>query len=127
MPIQPILYQDDVARLSLDLESAQMGNNKMEAMAESKLLDYNLDKSCFILVGQKNPKKEMQEQVDAKPLQLCGRNMKQETEAKYLGDWLSSFDLSASVDVTIKKRKGLTYLAMYDNRTVIEDCRSMVC
>ena len=30
-----------------------------------------LTKSCFILVGQKNPKKEMQEQVDAKPLQDC--------------------------------------------------------
>ena len=69
----------------------------------------------------------MQEQLDAKPLQLCGRDMKQETEAKYLGDWLSSFGLSASVDVTIKKRKGLTYLAIYDIRAVIEDCRSMVC
>ena len=44
VPIQPILYQDDVARMSLDLESAQMGNNKMEALAETKLLDYNLDK-----------------------------------------------------------------------------------
>ena len=29
--------------------------------------------------------------------------------------------------MTIKKRKGLTYLAIYDIRAVIEDCRSMVC
>ena len=47
IPLQPILYQDDVARMSDDLKSAQMGNNKMEALAETKLLSYNLDKFCF--------------------------------------------------------------------------------
>ena len=36
VPFQPILFQDDVARMSLDLESAQMGNDKMEAMEESE-------------------------------------------------------------------------------------------
>ena len=43
--LQPIVYQDDVARMSVDLESAQTGNNKMEAMAESKILNYNRDKT----------------------------------------------------------------------------------
>lgn len=32
VPLQPILFQDDGSRLLLDLESAQMGNNKIEAM-----------------------------------------------------------------------------------------------
>ena len=35
LQLQPVLYQDDVARLSLDIESTQMGNNKMETMAET--------------------------------------------------------------------------------------------
>ena len=39
--LQPLLYQDDEARLSTDLESVQMGNTRMEALAETKLLDYN--------------------------------------------------------------------------------------
>ena len=33
--LKPILYQDNVARLSLDLEATQMGINKMETMAET--------------------------------------------------------------------------------------------
>ena len=41
------------ARLSQDLESAQAGNNKMEAISDSKLLNYNLDKSCFLFMGNK--------------------------------------------------------------------------
>ena len=84
LAIQPIICQDDVARLSVDLESAQMGNNKMEAMAESKLLNYNLDKSCFLLIGNTNAKQGMQDQLSSQTLQLCGQDMRQETEAKYL-------------------------------------------
>ena len=127
VPLQPILYQDDVARMSLDLESAQMGNNKMEAMAETKLLNYNLDKSCFLLVGKEKARNVMQQQLNSQPLTLCGQNMKQETSAKYLGEWISCHGLSDSVDVTVKKRKGLTTLAIYEIRAVIEDCRSWVC
>ena len=53
--------------------------------------------------------------------------MKQEMEAKYLGDWLSCHGLSDSVNITVKKRKGLVTLSIYEIRAVIEDCRSQVC
>ena len=125
--LQPILYQDDVARMSVDLESAQMGNNKMEAMAESKLLNYNLEKSCFLLVGKEAARNEMQQQLLNHPLTLCGQNMKQENSAKYLGDWISCLGLAGSVDATVKKRKGLATLAIFEIRAVIEDCRSEIC
>ena len=127
VPLQPILFQDDVARMSLDLESAQMGNDKMEAMAESKLLDYNLDKSCFIIIGKIKARLEMQKQLQNCPLMLCGSNMKEEKHAKYLGDWLSCHGLADSVNVTVKKRKGLVTLSIYEIRAVIDDCRSQVC
>jgi hypothetical protein len=42
----PALFQDDVSRVCLDPVSAQMGNAKMEAMAKTKLLDFNIEKSC---------------------------------------------------------------------------------
>lgn len=43
--LRPLIFQDDVARLSEDRQSAQSGNDKMETMIETKLLDFNLDKS----------------------------------------------------------------------------------
>jgi hypothetical protein len=125
--LQPLLYQDDVARLSTDLESVQMGNTRMEALAETKLLDYNLDKSCFVVIGRKKSRQEIQVQLESQPIQLCGRNMKQEEHAKYLGDWLSCLGLSASVDTTVMKRKGLVVKSIYEIRSVVDDCRSQVC
>ena len=104
LSLQPLLYQDDVARLANDLESAQMGNNRMETMAETKLLDFNLEKSFFIL---KKSRQELEKQLAVNPLQLCGANMKQEEQAKYLGDYMSSQGLAESISVTVKKRKGM--------------------
>ena len=46
--LSPALFQDDVSRMCQDPLSAQMGNDRMEAMAETKLLDFNMDKSCLI-------------------------------------------------------------------------------
>ena len=43
--LQPLLYQDDVARIASTVKSAQSGNRKMEVIAETKLLDYNYEKS----------------------------------------------------------------------------------
>ena len=50
----PIMYQDDVSRLADSIEAAQAGNDRMLTLAETKVLDYNLDKSCFMIVGKKN-------------------------------------------------------------------------
>ena len=125
--LQPILFQDDVARLSTSLESVQMGNNKMESLAETKLLNFNLDKSCFVVIGNEKSRRMIHDQLLDNPLILCGKEMKQEIKAKYLGDWLSSEGLSDSVAATVKKRKGLVVQSIYEIRAVIEDCRSQVC
>ena len=69
----------------------------------------------------------MQQQLQKCPLTLCGANMKEEKHAKYLGDWLSCLGLADSVDLTIKKRKGLVTLAIFEIRAVIDDFRSHVC
>ena len=46
------------------------------------------------------------------------------SEAKLLGDWLSSDGVSQSVATTVKKRKGLAIASIYEIRAVVEDCRS---
>ena len=122
-----MLYQDDVARISESIGDAQAGNDKMESLAESKLLDYNLEKSCFILVGKKNAREKLEEQNERSPLTLCGRNMVQENCAKYLGDWIASEGLAESVSVTVRKRKGTVAMSIGDIRTIVDDCRSISC
>ena len=44
LKINPCLFQDDVARMAETLHSVREGNRRMESMAESKLLDYNIEK-----------------------------------------------------------------------------------
>ena len=49
--LQPTIFQDDLSRLSSDRESAQAGNVFITSCMESKLMDLNVDKSCYIIIG----------------------------------------------------------------------------
>ena len=56
--LKPLLFQDNISRLSTNRDAAQFGNEKVEACLESKLLDPNIDKSVYIIIGKKlNTKK----------------------------------------------------------------------
>ena len=98
----------------------------METMAETKLLNFNLEKSCFIVFGSKKSRKEMKEKLIDRPLQVCGVDMVQEEQAKYLGDQLCGLGLAESVAATVDKRRGLVIRTIFEIRTVIDDCRSHV-
>ena len=74
--LQPLLFQDDISRLATSVWGAQSGNNKMESVMETKLLDFNLDKSCVIVMGSRLKKAEINEQLRENPLKLCGQEMK---------------------------------------------------
>ena len=104
--LQPLLFQDDISRLSTSVKGAQEGNNKMEAVMESKLLDFNLDKSCVIIMGPKEKKELIESEMEENPITLCGKVMKHAKVEKYLGDMISTGGLSDSVMATVLKRKG---------------------
>ena len=53
--------------------------------------------------------------------------MKRDTEAKYLGDWISQAGLEHSVAYTVSKRKPGVLASIRDVRTVVDDFRSKVC
>ena len=57
MNLKPLLFQDDVGCPASDLENAQDNNKRMEKVIESKPLDFNLDKSVFLVIGNKNSRK----------------------------------------------------------------------
>ena len=71
--LRPLLFQDDVARLCFDPESAQIGNDRMEALAETKLLDYNVDKTCYIIVGKEKERKILEEKFNLNPQQYMAK------------------------------------------------------
>ena len=98
----PLLYQDDVARLATNPVSAQFGNDKMQALADTKLLDFNLSKSSYMLIGSKKSCNKFEAELVRNPITLGEQPMKRDTEAKYLGDWICQAGLELSVAYTIQ-------------------------
>ena len=121
--LSPLLYQDDIFDMSNSAEAAQISNNKMEDLLESKLLDLNSQKSCFIITGGMKGRKRLEREVENSPLMIYNTRMKQVTAEKYLGMQLAA-TAAASVTATVNKRLGLATRAIYEARAVVEDRRS---
>ena len=116
-------YQDDVARLANNLEAVQEGNIRMERMGESKLLNYNHDKTSMIIFGSKKYKRNIMKQLKQKPVIFCNKPMHVKEFDRYLGEYIGS-SLSESVFETVKRRQGLIYRLISEIKVTIEDCRS---
>ena len=118
-----MLYQDDVLKANADRDTAQEANNKMEKVIESKLLTLNLEKSCYIVMGEKKARERLMKALKVNPLTLSGSVMKEGTGEKYLGDVMKN-NLSESVHETIKRRVAIGNKLVYDIRRVVDDKRS---
>ena len=55
----PLIFQDDLARICLNVQAAQAGNDKVETITNLKQLEINIDKSSYILLGNKNKVEEI--------------------------------------------------------------------
>ena len=121
----PCLFQDDVLRLAENLNSIREGNLRMERMAKSKLLDFNHDKLCLIMIGTRKFKKKIMSKREVNPIMFCNKTKVINQCEKYLGDYIGS-SLSESVFTTIQKRKGLTLRLISEIKFTIQDCRSQV-
>ena len=64
------------------------------------------------------------QELSKAPLELCDQPMKQESNVKYLGDYLSEKGLSESVKITVKRRKGLVNKAIFEVKCILNDCRA---
>ena len=121
----PQSFQDDLCCLSLDPLSVQLGNDRFENLAESKLLDYNLKKSYVIILGAKKARKELIRKFEDFPPTLYGNPVQVVEQQSYLGDQIG-INISTCVSLTINKRVGLAKRAIFDIKRIIEDCRSGV-
>ena len=121
--LNPLLFQDDIARVCDSIEAAQYGNELVNHVMETKLLDFNLDKSVYIVVGNKSDK-NIKKMLEENPLTLAGIPMKEASQEKYLGDQIHMLGNSESVLATVKSRAGQVSAAIFEIRSVIEDCRA---
>jgi hypothetical protein len=121
LKLQPLIYQDDLGRFST---SVQDGTKKIESCMESKLLDLHSDKSCFMIFGSARKKKAAHDNLDVNPIKLYDKPMKEKLKEKYLGDLIHSDGNSASVQATVNDRYGRIKVGTFQNRQIIEDCRS---
>ena len=51
--------------------------DKMEALIESKLIQFNIDKSCFLILGSKKARTQLQTELTTYPLTLCDFTLKE--------------------------------------------------
>ena len=90
--IKAQLFMDDIFCMAGNRNSAQYANDVMEDMIEKKSLSFNTDKTCYLIMGNRNARKKLSAQCKKNPLTLNGAQMKEVTAVKYLGDYVS-FDL----------------------------------
>ena len=123
LALAPQSFMDDIMRMAESLKSAQFGNNLMEEVIEQKCLQFNLDKSCFVIMGNKKQRKKFEKDLEKSPLTLCNQKMKEVKLLKFLGDYVS-YNLQNSIHQTVLKRVGIAKQTVLEIRTVVEDIRA---
>ena len=124
--LQPLIYQDDLARFSNSIREANDGNVKIEAVMEGKLLDLHKDKSCFLVFGNTKQKENFSTECSETPIKLYNERMKEKVREKYLGDMIDSGGNAASVAETVKDRYGKILNGIFEIRQVVEDSRCLM-
>ena len=119
----PQIFMDDIARLAENRASAQYANHLMEKVIGSKGLEFNLDKSSYLIMGNKANRRKLKAQTITSPIQLCNENMKEVKVLRYLGDCIS-YNIEESIHQTVLRRVAIAKLSVYEIRAVIEDTRS---
>ena len=72
----PMQFLDDIGRFTNDPIAAQYGNDKLESMAETKLLDYNLLKSSIVILGRKAAREKLREKFEEHNPTFYGEKVK---------------------------------------------------
>ena len=123
MKVQPQTFQDDIQRVAKNLSAARIGNVKLERMLSERLLSCHPKKTCFVLLGNLQYKKQVRKELETCPLQFGEFEMKEKDQDVYLGDVLSSRGLAASVEATIALRMGRIKFSMYETAAILKDWR----
>ena len=95
-PLQPFIFVDDILRACLTVESLIKGNILMEEVMEGKLLDFNVAKSNYMIIGSNKLRKPLEKELEGQTIKLCGKEMKRTESGKWLGDYIHSLGINES-------------------------------
>ena len=123
IPLKPLMFQDDIARVCCSAKSAQAGNIKLCQMTNIKQLNMHPDKTIHMIMGQKNNVIKVRNEIKENPLIFDNFEMKEKDKEKWLGDKISQGGLSKSVQDTIFERSGKAKTASIEVKAIIEDFR----
>ena len=122
--MQPLMFMDDLARVTTSRNSAQVGNIKLDCLMNSKQLALHPDKTGFIVFGKGEDKKQMLSEIANQPI-TCGDFLtSMKTQDKWLGDIFNENGLAASVQATIEDRTPKVKAAIFEIKGIIDDFRS---
>ena len=119
--INPLLYQDDILRMTTTHFGAQAGLSKVEAVMRLKSLEVHPDKYFHLLIGNKKNLDLIRNQIEKNPLKYMNKPIKEKKSEKWLGDFFHNGGVSESVTETIKQRKGRAKNAIFEINAIIED------
>ena len=107
------------------LSHANWEFDRFEALAESKMLEYNLKKSSIVILGKGKARTALEEKFLENPPLLYGKPLSIKSQGTYLGEEIGG-SLSNCITLTVNKRIGLVKKSIFEIKHVIEDCRSKV-
>ena len=95
------------------MESAQEVIDRIINILETKVLDLNVDKTNYLVMGPKTACKKLKEELMEKPLTVYNKPLKEVNTIKYLGECIS-FSLEESVHQTLIKRIGIAKKSSFE-------------
>ena len=123
MKVKPLLFQDDCLTMATTREGAQDNCNRFEQVMNNKLLEINLDKSVFVILGRKDVKSKIQKEINNLPLSFKGNMLQQKKNDKWLGDLIDTEGENSSVISTINERKLRIMTSIIEITSIIEETR----
>ena len=109
MPLNCLIFQDDIARLNTTLEQARTGATLVGETLAKKKLKSNLTKSRYVLLGGEEFKKRTRSEAQNNPVMMGEHIMEESLEEKYLGDMIHTDGLAASILSTVNKRLNVLF------------------
>ena len=106
MPLNCLIFQDDIARLNTTLEQARRGATLIGDTLPKKKLKSNLKMSRYVLLGSEEFKERTRREAKENPLMMGSHIREESQEEKYLGDMVYTDGLAASILSTINKHLG---------------------
>ena len=112
--LQPLAYQDDIARLASTVNSAMM---------DQKGLRCHPTKTVCIAIGSNKYRENIKSETESHPVMFGSFKVKFVSQEVYLGDVISAQGLEDSIQLTIERRAVKVRGAMYETNAIMEDFR----